>query len=71
MEIVDPSGAGETDESGDEHVSDDETDLGTDWENLPSPKFCEIPSQPLELMESQSTLLSQPIASSTAGGMIS
>ncbi|KAM4690350.1 beclin 1-associated autophagy-related key regulator [Rhinophrynus dorsalis] len=71
MEFVDPSGAGETDESGDEHISDEETDLGTDWENLPSPKFCEIPSQPLELMESQSTLLSQPIASSSAGGMIS
>ncbi|XP_063296320.1 beclin 1-associated autophagy-related key regulator isoform X1 [Pelobates fuscus] len=71
MEIVDPSGAGETDESGEEHISDEETDLGTDWENLPSPKFCEIPSQTVELMESQSTLLSQPIGSSTAGGMIS
>ncbi|CAJ0964851.1 unnamed protein product [Ranitomeya imitator] len=39
MEFVDPSGAGDSDESGDEHVSDEETDLGTDWENLPSPKF--------------------------------
>ncbi|OCT68544.1 beclin 1-associated autophagy-related key regulator isoform X2 [Xenopus laevis] len=71
MEFVDPSGAGETDESGDEHISDEETDLGTDWENLPSPKFCDIPSQAVELMESQSTMLSQPIASSSAGGMIS
>ncbi|KAM8921195.1 beclin 1-associated autophagy-related key regulator [Pelodytes ibericus] len=71
MEFVDPSGAGETDESGDDHISDEETDLGTDWENLPSPKFCDIPSQTVELMESQSTLLSQPIASSSAGGMIS
>ncbi|XP_053330644.1 beclin 1-associated autophagy-related key regulator [Spea bombifrons] len=71
MEFVDPSGPGETDESGDEHISDEETDLGTDWENLPSPKFCDIPSQPVELMESESTLLSQPIANSSAGGMIS
>ncbi|KAG8449424.1 hypothetical protein GDO86_016176 [Hymenochirus boettgeri] len=71
MEFVDPSGTGETDESGDEHISDEETDLGTDWENLPSPKFCDIPSQPVDLMESHSTLMSQPIASSSAGGMIS
>ncbi|KAJ6652686.1 hypothetical protein lerEdw1_011171 [Lerista edwardsae] len=71
MEFVDPSGAGETDESGDEHISDEETDLGTDWENLPSPRFCDIPSQPLEMLQSQSTQASQPIASSSAGGMIS
>ncbi|CAI9565166.1 unnamed protein product [Staurois parvus] len=71
MEFVDPSGAGESDESGDEHISDEETDLGTDWENLPSPKFCDIPSQPLEMLDSQSTMMSQPIASSSAGGMIS
>nr|XP_028584125.1 beclin 1-associated autophagy-related key regulator [Podarcis muralis] len=72
MEFVDPSGAGETDESGDEHVSDEETDLGTDWENLPSPRFCDIPSQTVEMLQSQSTLASrEPIASSSAGGMIS
>ncbi|XP_040267780.1 beclin 1-associated autophagy-related key regulator [Bufo bufo] len=71
MEFVDPSGAGESDESGDEHISDEETDLGTDWENLPSPKFCDIPSQPAEMQESESTMMSQPIASSSAGGMIS
>nr|DBA14374.1 TPA: hypothetical protein GDO54_005355 [Pyxicephalus adspersus] len=71
MEFVDPSGAGESDESGDEHISDEETDLGTDWENLPSPKFCDIPSQPLEMLDSESTMMSQPIASSSAGGMIS
>ncbi|KAI6068011.1 Beclin 1-associated autophagy-related key regulator [Aix galericulata] len=71
MEFVDPSAAGETDESGDEHVSDEETDLGTDWENLPSPRFCDIPSQQVEMLQSQSTQASQPIASSSAGGMIS
>ncbi|MEE6494170.1 hypothetical protein FKM82_017037 [Ascaphus truei] len=71
MEFVDPSGASDTDESGDEHISDDETSLGKEWENLPSPKFYDIPSQPLELMESQSSMLSQPIANSSAGGMIS
>lgn len=71
MEFVDPSAAGETDESGDEHVSDEETDLGTDWENLPSPRFCDIPSQQVEMLQSQSTQVSQPIASSSAGGMIS
>ncbi|XP_042326085.1 beclin 1-associated autophagy-related key regulator [Sceloporus undulatus] len=72
MEFVDPSGAGETDESGDEHISDEETDLGTDWENLPSPRFCDIPSQTAEMLQSQGTQASQPIAaSSSAGGMIS
>ncbi|NWR80589.1 BAKOR regulator, partial [Centropus unirufus] len=71
MEFVDPSATGETDESGDEHVSDEETDLGTDWENLPSPRFCDIPSQQVEMLQSQSTQASQPIASSSAGGMIS
>ncbi|KAM6204620.1 beclin 1-associated autophagy-related key regulator isoform 1-T1 [Sarcoramphus papa] len=71
MEFVDPSATGETDESGDEHVSDEETDLGTDWENLPSPRFCDIPSQQVEMLQSQSTQVSQPIASSSAGGMIS
>uniref|UniRef100_A0A8C0J0G2 Autophagy related 14 n=1 Tax=Chelonoidis abingdonii TaxID=106734 RepID=A0A8C0J0G2_CHEAB len=71
MEFVDPGAAGETDESGDEHISDEETDLGTDWENLPSPRFCDIPSQPVEMLQSQSTQASQPIASSSAGGMIS
>lgn len=71
MEFVDPGVAGESDESGDERVSDEETDLGTDWENLPSPRFCDIPSQPVEVSQSQSTQASPPIASSSAGGMIS
>ncbi|KAI6057226.1 beclin 1-associated autophagy-related key regulator [Marmota monax] len=71
MEFVDPGVAGESDESGDEHISDEETDLGTDWENLPSPRFCDIPSQPVEVSQSQSTQVSPPIASSSAGGMIS
>ncbi|XP_029454121.1 beclin 1-associated autophagy-related key regulator isoform X2 [Rhinatrema bivittatum] len=71
MEFLDPSATGDTDESGDEHISDEETDLGTDWENLPSPKFYDIPSQPLEMLQSESTQLSQPIGSSSAGGMIS
>lgn len=71
MEFVDPGVAGESDVSGDERVSDEETDLGTDWENLPSPRFCDIPSQPVEVSQSQSTQASPPIASSSAGGMIS
>ncbi|XP_068947859.1 beclin 1-associated autophagy-related key regulator isoform X2 [Petaurus breviceps papuanus] len=71
MEFLDPAAAGETDESGDEHISDEETDLGTDWENLPSPRFCDIPSQPVEVLQSHSTPVSQPAASSSAGGMIS
>ncbi|KAM8780788.1 beclin 1-associated autophagy-related key regulator [Rhynchonycteris naso] len=71
MEFVDPGVAGESDESGDEHISDEETDLGTDWENLPSPRFCDIPSQPVEVAQSQSTQVSPPIVSSSAGGMIS
>lgn len=71
MEFVDPGVAGESDVSGDERVSDEETDLGTDWENLPSPRFCDIPSQPVEVSQSQSTQVSPHIASSSAGGMIS
>ncbi|XP_051833670.1 beclin 1-associated autophagy-related key regulator [Antechinus flavipes] len=71
MEFLDPAAAGETDESGDEHISDEETDLGTDWENLPSPRFCDIPSQPVEVLQSHSTQVSPPVASSSAGGMIS
>ncbi|XP_012867785.1 PREDICTED: beclin 1-associated autophagy-related key regulator [Dipodomys ordii] len=71
MEFVDPGVAGESDESGDEHISDEETDLGTDWENLPSPRFCDIPSQPVEVSQSQSSQVSPPISSSSAGGMIS
>ncbi|XP_050998917.1 beclin 1-associated autophagy-related key regulator [Acomys russatus] len=71
MEFVDPGAAGESDVSGDEHVSDEETDLGTDWENLPSPRFCDIPSQPVDVSQSQSSQASPPIASSSAGGMIS
>ncbi|XP_004871135.1 beclin 1-associated autophagy-related key regulator [Heterocephalus glaber] len=71
MEFVDPGVAGESDESGDEHISDEETDLGTDWENLPSPRFCDIPSQPVEISQSRSTQVSPPVSSSSAGGMIS
>ncbi|KAM9707849.1 beclin 1-associated autophagy-related key regulator isoform 2-T2 [Menidia menidia] len=68
MEFVEPEEAGAAEESGDEAVSDEETDLGTDWETVPSPRFCDIPSQPMEL--SQSALqVSQPSAPS--GGMIS
>lgn len=45
MEFVEPDAAGPEDESGDEVVTDEETDLGTDWETVPSPRFCDIPSQ--------------------------
>lgn len=45
MEFVEPEAAGPTEESGDEVVTDEETDLGTDWETVPSPRFCDIPSQ--------------------------
>lgn len=69
MESVDPRVAG--DESGDEPISDEEIDLDTGWENLPSPPFCDIPSQPMGVSQSQGTQASQPIASSSAGGMIS
>ncbi|XP_053291272.1 beclin 1-associated autophagy-related key regulator [Pleuronectes platessa] len=68
MEFVEPEAAGPTEESGDEAVTDEETDLGTDWETVPSPRFCDIPSQSMDL--SQSALqVSQPSANS--GGMIS
>uniref|UniRef100_A0A3Q1GW87 Autophagy related 14 n=1 Tax=Acanthochromis polyacanthus TaxID=80966 RepID=A0A3Q1GW87_9TELE len=68
MEFVEPEAAGPAEESGDEAVTDDETDLGTDWETVPSPRFCDIPSQSMDL--SQSALqVSQP--SANAGGMIS
>lgn len=45
MEFVEPQAAGPAEESGDETVTDEETDLGTDWETVPSPRFCDIPSQ--------------------------
>lgn len=45
MEFVEPEAAGPAEESGDEAVTDEETDLGTDWETVPSPRFCDIPSQ--------------------------
>lgn len=45
MEFVEPEASGAAEESGDEAVTDDETDLGTDWETVPSPRFCDIPSQ--------------------------
>ncbi|XP_054881865.1 beclin 1-associated autophagy-related key regulator [Poeciliopsis prolifica] len=68
IEFVEPEASGLTEESGDESVTDEETDLGTDWETVPSPRFCDIPSQSMDL--SQSTLqVSQPSANS--GGMIS
>lgn len=72
MELVDPSIAAQTDESGDEYITDEETDLGTDWETVPSPKFYDIPSQPVEVLQSQAMQVSQPISSSnSSGGMIS
>ncbi|XP_041669094.1 beclin 1-associated autophagy-related key regulator [Cheilinus undulatus] len=68
MEFVEPEAAGPAEESGDEEVTDEETDLGTDWETVPSPRFCDIPSQSMDL--SQSALqVSQP--SANTGGMIS
>ncbi|KAJ8399507.1 hypothetical protein AAFF_G00412190 [Aldrovandia affinis] len=69
MEFVEPEAAGPAEESGDEAVSDEETDLGTDWETVPSPRFCDIPSQPMELSQSAALQASQP--SANAGGMIS
>ncbi|MEQ2189647.1 hypothetical protein GOODEAATRI_027376, partial [Goodea atripinnis] len=45
MEFVEPEVSGPTEESGDEAVTDEETDLGMDWETVPSPRFCDIPSQ--------------------------
>uniref|UniRef100_A0A3Q3ANP7 Autophagy related 14 n=1 Tax=Kryptolebias marmoratus TaxID=37003 RepID=A0A3Q3ANP7_KRYMA len=45
MEFVEPEASGPTEDSGDEAVTDEETDLGTDWETVPSPRFCDIPSQ--------------------------
>ncbi|XP_069773076.1 beclin 1-associated autophagy-related key regulator [Narcine bancroftii] len=70
MELVDPNIAVQTDESGDEYITDEETDLGTDWETVPSPKFYDIPSQPVEVLQSQAMQASHPISNST-GGMIS
>ncbi|XP_028834069.1 beclin 1-associated autophagy-related key regulator isoform X2 [Denticeps clupeoides] len=69
MEFVEPESAGVAEESGDEAVSDEETDLGTDWETVPSPRFCDIPSQPMELSQSTAMQASQPAGN--AGGMIS
>lgn len=67
MEFLEPEG-GPLEESGEETVTDEETDLGTDWETVPSPRFCDIPSQSMDL--SQSALqVSQP--SANTGGMIS
>ncbi|XP_062905353.1 beclin 1-associated autophagy-related key regulator [Mobula hypostoma] len=72
MELVDPNIAAQTDESGDEYISDEETDLGTDWETVPSPKFYDIPSQPVEVLQSQAMQASQPVSNSNStGGMIS
>lgn len=68
MEFVEPEEAGPVEESGDEAVTDEETDLGTDWETVPSPRFCDIPSQPMDLSQS-GMQASQPVGN--AGGMIS
>ncbi|KAI7804995.1 beclin 1-associated autophagy-related key regulator, partial [Triplophysa rosa] len=68
MEFVEPEVAGPAEESGDEAVTDEETDLGTDWETVPSPRFCDIPSQPMDLSQS-GMQASQPVGN--AGGMIS
>lgn len=57
MEFVEPEAAGLAEESGDEAVTDEETDLGTDWETVPSPRFCDIPSQ-VETPGSRQKLLS-------------
>lgn len=51
MEFVEPEAAGLTEESGEEVVTDEETDLGTDWETVPSPRFCDIPSQVHHLVQ--------------------
>uniref|UniRef100_A0A8C9S804 Autophagy related 14 n=1 Tax=Scleropages formosus TaxID=113540 RepID=A0A8C9S804_SCLFO len=69
MEFVEPEVSGQAEESGDEVVTDDETDLGTDWETVPSPRFCEIPSQSMDLSQSTGMQASQPV--SGTGGMIS
>lgn len=69
MEFVEPEAAGPAEESGEEAVTDEETDLGTDWETVPSPRFCDIPSQPMDLSQSTAMQVSQPGAN--AGGMIS
>ena len=45
MEFVEPEADGPAEESAEEGVTDDETDLGVDWETVPSPRFCDIPSQ--------------------------
>ncbi|XP_076834798.1 beclin 1-associated autophagy-related key regulator [Brachyhypopomus gauderio] len=69
MEFVEPEAAGPAEDSGDEAVSDEETDLGTDWETVPSPRFCDIPSQPMDMSQSTAMQASQP--ATNAGGMIS
>ncbi|KAI5618991.1 beclin 1-associated autophagy-related key regulator, partial [Silurus asotus] len=69
MEFLEPELSCAAEESGDEAVTDDETDLGTDWETVPSPRFCDIPSQPMELSQSTAMQVSQPAGN--AGGMIS
>lgn len=69
MEFLEPETAGAAEESGDEAITDEETDLGTDWETVPSPRFCDIPSQPMDLSQSTAMQVSQPVANT--GGMIS
>ncbi|KAF4084128.1 hypothetical protein AMELA_G00125320 [Ameiurus melas] len=69
MEFLEPEASGAAEESGDDAVTDEETDLGTDWETVPSPRFCDIPSQPMDLSQSTAMQVSQPAGN--AGGMIS
>ncbi|KAK3563197.1 hypothetical protein QTP86_018223 [Hemibagrus guttatus] len=69
MEFLEPEASGAAEESGNEAVTDEETDLGTDWETVPSPRFCDIPSQPMDLSQSTAMQVSQPAGN--AGGMIS
>ncbi|XP_023654530.1 beclin 1-associated autophagy-related key regulator isoform X1 [Paramormyrops kingsleyae] len=69
MEFVEPEAASQAEDSGNEAVTDEETDLGTDWETVPSPRFCDIPSQPMDLSQSTAMQASQPMGN--AGGMIS
>lgn len=70
MEFVDFGVVGELDESGDECVSDEEIDLGIDWENLFSFWFCDIFFQFVEVFQSQSIQVFLFIVSSSVGGMI-
>ncbi|XP_032803473.1 beclin 1-associated autophagy-related key regulator isoform X3 [Petromyzon marinus] len=81
MELVDASTASQSEGSDGEDTTDEETDLGLDWETVPNPRFMDIPSRALEGSPSQSTALtntggtslqdSGPISASNAGGLVS